>query len=171
MKIIKILITVVLILSLHSCSSTKNAENESEVLTEKKYEPNLDKRLEKYSGTMFDKAMKKKTSSVDFASSNPMWRASLNVLSDIPLVNADYVGGIITSDWYSNGSKESIKINIQFTSNEILASSINITAFKKICDIDSNCKITKSSDEFVKNIKDKIISNIREIKIQDKKNK
>ena len=38
----------------------------------------------------------------DFASSNELWRASLDVISFMPLVSANYSGGIIITDWYSN---------------------------------------------------------------------
>ena len=36
-----------------------------------------------------------------FASSNPMWKASLETLSFISLANVDYSGGVIITDWYS----------------------------------------------------------------------
>ena len=37
--------------------------------------------------------------SYQFASSNPMWRATLEILDFLPLANVDYSGGIITTDW------------------------------------------------------------------------
>ena len=49
-----------------------------------------------------------------FASSNPMWRATLEILDFLPLANVDYSGGIITTDWYNEGtaSDESYKITV-----------------------------------------------------------
>ena len=63
----------------------------------------------------------KKGTSYQFASSNPMWRATLEILDFLPLANVDYSGGIITTDWYNEGtsSDESIKITIRFLTNEI----------------------------------------------------
>ena len=50
-----------------------------------------------------------------FASSNPLWRASLEKLNFIPIANASYSGGVIITDWYDDGVKsESVKISIHF---------------------------------------------------------
>ena len=59
----------------------------------------------------------------EFSTSNPMWRASLEILDFLPMTTVDYSGGVIISDWYSdeNSNKESIKITIRFLSNEVLS--------------------------------------------------
>ena len=41
----------------------------------------------------------------DFASSNELWRASIDVLDFVPFTNASYSGGIIITDWFSGNSK------------------------------------------------------------------
>ena len=71
--------------------------------------------------------------SYQFASSNPMWRATLDILDFLPLANVDYSGGIITTDWYNEGtaSDESIKITIRFLTNEIRSDGIRIIVHKK----------------------------------------
>ena len=70
-----------------------------------------------------------------FASSNPMWRATIEVLDFVPLTNVDYGGGIIVTDWYgdSTSTNESIKIMVQFLSNEIRSDGIKINIYKKDC--------------------------------------
>ena len=57
----------------------------------------------------------------DFASSNYLWRAALDTIDFMPLVSANYSGGIIITDWYSEqgNADESIKITIRFLSNEV----------------------------------------------------
>ena len=82
-----------------------------------------------------------------FASSNPMWRATLDILDFLPLANVDYSGGIITTDWYNEGtaSDESIKITIRFLSNEIRSDGIRIIVHKKRCNIQQNCTVKKIS--------------------------
>ena len=82
-----------------------------------------------------------------FASSNPLWRATLEILDFLPLANVDYSGGIITTDWYNEGTSldESIKITIRFLTNEIRSDGIRIIVHKKRCNISQNCKITKIS--------------------------
>ena len=80
-----------------------------------------------------------------FASSNPMWRATLEILDFLPLANVDYSGGIITTDWYNEGTSldESIKITVRFLTNEIRSDGLRIIVHKKRCNIEQNCKITK----------------------------
>ena len=62
----------------------------------------------------------KKGGTFDFASSNELWRASLDTIDFMPLVSANYSGGIIITDWYydQNSRNQAIKITIRFLSNE-----------------------------------------------------
>ena len=49
------------------------------------------------------------------------------------LSSADYGGGIIITDWYTDGSsRESIKITVRFLSDEIRADGLKITVHQKI---------------------------------------
>ncbi len=80
----------------------------------------------------------------DFASSNELWRASLDTIDFMPLASANYSGGIIITDWYNeDGSgKDSIKIMVRFLSNEIRADGLKVTVYNKSCVLDSgiqNC--------------------------------
>ncbi len=69
-----------------------------------------------------------------FASSNEMWRASLELLEFTPLSNVDYAGGIIITDWFSeNSEQDPIKITIRFLSTEIRADGLKVIIYKKIC--------------------------------------
>ena len=82
-----------------------------------------------------------------FASSNPMWRATLDILDFLPLANVDYSGGIITTDWYNEGTRsdESIKITVRFLTNEIRSDGIRIVIHKKRCNIQQKCVVKKIS--------------------------
>ena len=82
-----------------------------------------------------------------FASANPMWRATLEILDFLPLANVDYSGGIITTDWYNEGttSDESIKITVRFLTNEIRSDGIRIIVHKKRCNIQNKCTVKKIS--------------------------
>jgi|TARA_B110000444_G_C18752487_1_gene553447 hypothetical protein len=70
-----------------------------------------------------------------FATSNEMWRATIEILDFIPLNNADYGGGIIITDWYNEDGTEnnSIKIMVRFLSNEIRADGLKVTIYNKTC--------------------------------------
>ena len=88
-----------------------------------------------------------KNTTYQFASSNPMWRATLEILDFLPLANVDYSGGIITTDWYNEGtaSDESIKITIRFLTNEIRSDGLRIIVHKKNCNIQQTCAVKKVS--------------------------
>ena len=85
--------------------------------------------------------------SYQFASSNPMWRATLEILDFLPLANVDYSGGIVTTDWYNEGtaSNESIKITVRFLTNEIRSDGLKIIVHKKRCNIQQKCTVKKIS--------------------------
>ena len=98
---------------------------------------------------------KGKSGKFDFASSNEMWRAAIDVLDFVPLLNADYGGGIIITDWYSDNQKnnESIKISIQFLSNEIRSDALEVKIYNKKCSANQNCVTSKITTELNSEIK------------------
>ena len=101
-----------------------------------------------------------KGTTFEFASSNELWRASLDVLDFMPLTSANYSGGIIITDWYSEqgNTNESIKITIKFLSNEIRSDAINVDVFYKKCIAANNCKINKQDGQLKKEIKKQIVA-------------
>ena len=104
------------------------------------------KNLEEGKGFTLNKAEAGGTS-YQFASSNPMWRATLEILDFLPFANVDYSGGIITTDWYNEGtsSNESIKITVRFLTNEIRSDGLKIIVHKKRCTIQQKCTVKKIS--------------------------
>ena len=109
----------------------------------------VQKNLEEGKGISMDKFLKggDKGTTYQFASSNPMWRATLDILDFLPLANVDYSGGIITTDWYNEGtsSDESIKITVRFLTNEIRSDGLKIVVHKKRCNVQQNCAVKKIS--------------------------
>ena len=105
-----------------------------------------------------------------FASSNPMWRASLDTIDFITLANVDYAGGLIITDWYSEGnSNEAIKITLRFLSNEIRADGLDVILHKKTCKNNTNCTINKIDSNLSLEIKDSILRKAAVLKEEDKK--
>ena len=79
----------------------------------------------------------------EFSSSNPMWRASLEILDFLPMTTVDYSGGVIISDWYSDNNNDgSIKVSLRFLSNEVRSNSLKVIVHKKTCNSNQNCKIS-----------------------------
>ena len=106
----------------------------------------------------------------EFASSNELWRASLDVLNFMPLTSANYSGGIIITDWYSEQGnvEESIKITIRFLSNEVRADAIDVDIFYKKCIATNNCKINKQEGQLKKEITKQILTKAAVYKKQTK---
>jgi len=124
----------------------------------KKYPPEPEKRIQKNMEEgrgirLFSRD--KKGGVFDFASSNSLWRASLDTINFMPLLTADYGGGIIVTDWFTgtDDANKAIKISIQFLSNEIRADALNVKVFKKNCDTDKNCKVINSEGELNSELK------------------
>jgi hypothetical protein len=125
-------------------------------------------------GGIFATITKDKSSNTyDFATSNILWRATLKNLNFLPLINADYSGGIIIYDWYSDNlnSTEQIKVTVKFLNNEIRADSLEVTSHKKLCNENNKCFISKLNNNLSNEIKEKILSEARIMKIEEAKNK
>ena len=95
----------------------------------------------------------------EFASSNELWRASLDTIDFMPLASVNYSGGIIITDWYSTDkdSNESIKISIRFLTNEIRSDALDIKVFNKKCITPSNCVISEKQGNITTELKTKIL--------------
>ena len=110
----------------------------------------VQKNLEEGKGFRIDNAVKNRAGrggNFEFASSNELWRASLDIIEFMPLTSANYSGGIIITDWYSNNTNpnETIKITIRFLSNEIRSDAIDINVFYKKCDAENKCVVQKNN--------------------------
>lgn len=106
--------------------------------------------------TLFDSNRNRGSGNFEFASSNPMWRASIKLLDFTPFSNVDYSGGIIITDWFNSNdasANESIKITVKFLSNEVRADGLDVLIYKKICNANNNCNISKVDSELSKEIK------------------
>ena len=94
----------------------------------------------------------------EFASSNELWRASLDTIDFMPLASVNYSGGIIITDWYSTDkSGESIKISIRFLTNEIRSDALYIKVFNRKCDALSNCIISEKAGNLIAELQSKIL--------------
>ena len=146
----------------------------------RKYPPQPEKRvaknLEEGKGFRLMDAMNKGgNGNFDFASSNELWRATLDTIDFMPLATANYSGGIIVTDWYSDdqSSNESIKINIRFLTNEIRSDAIDLKIFYRMCKTDNNCTINERKSNLVNELKKEILKRaaLYEKTTIDKRNK
>tara|TARA_Y100000591_G_C21690564_1_gene622884 strand:- start:128 stop:688 length:561 start_codon:yes stop_codon:yes gene_type:complete len=127
------------------------------------YDPKerVKRNLEQGKGFRLDNAImgNKKGGDFEFASSNELWRASLDVIDFMPLASANYSGGVIITDWYTdnNNPNESLKITIRFLTNEVRSDALNIKIFYKNCENVNTCKILEKSGPLSKELKKEIL--------------
>jgi len=149
---IKITLLSLILINLNSCGFYRP-------VSAKDFPPEPEKRVQKNlqegKGFQMMGNNKKKGGDFEFASSNELWRASLDILDFMPLTSADYGGGLIITDWYNNEDQtnESIKISVRFLTNEIRADALNITVFSKECSANINCKVMQSNPKIEDELK------------------
>ena len=128
----------------------------------------VQKNIEEGRGFRLMGSLKKNSGEFDFASSNELWRASLDTIDFMPLVSANYSGGIIITDWYNEGSGESVKITIRFLSNEVRVDALSIKVFTKKCGATIDCQIGENEGSLSSELKKNIL---RKAAIYAKQNK
>ena len=153
----KIAVLIPIIFLLNSCGGKLPGADA------KKFPPEPDKRIKKNleEGRGFrlsSLTQKGSGGTFDFASSNELWRASLDTIDFMPLASANYSGGIIITDWYSeSNSNEAIKITIRFLSNEIRTDSLLIKIYYRKCELNFNCKVSEKKGNLNKELLKKIL--------------
>ena len=138
-------------------------------------EERVKKNIEEGRGIRFGTGSGASGGTFDFASSNVMWRASIEILDFVSFTNASYSGGILITDWFSNNkdktvNKKEIKITIRFLSNEIRAEGIEVTIHERICEQNNIiCKISKKKSKLESEIKIAILKKAAHIQMEDRK--
>ena len=149
-KNILILLSILILLTQTGCEALKPKK-----VSAKDFPPDPRKRVEKNinEGKGFRlMGSSQKGTNYEFASANPLWRATLDTLDFMPLASANYSGGIVITDWYSenNSPNESVKISVRFLTNEIRSDALDINVYLKKCsDNSSNCSISKNNNDLV----------------------
>jgi len=164
-----ILLLLFIFLGLSSCGIYKKTDAKNTPVNAKE---RAQKNVAEGKSFSLGKLGKRKGGSFEFASSNPLWRASLSILDFTPLSNVDYAGGIIITDWFDNenDTTSELKISIKFLSDEIRTDGMEVTIFEKKC-VNSNCSTTKIKDNVALEIKNTILKKAALlVKNQNKKN-
>ncbi len=168
---IKILTFLALAIILNSCEAMKykpTKAGEVPVSAKDRVKKNIEE------GRGFRIMGNNKGGTFDFASSNELWRATLDTIDFMPLVSANYSGGIIITDWYNDASStgQSVKISVRFLTNEVRSDALDVKIFTKNCDTTVDCKITEDKGTLVLEITKSILKKAAIYKKQNKeKNK
>ena len=165
---IPIALFVVCILILSSCKNAGDARKRPPNVKDR-----VQKNIEEGRGFTLMGSAKKNTGEFDFASSNELWRASLDTLDFMPLALANYSGGVIVTDWYSDSDEnnESVKISIRFVSNEVRSDALIVKVFYKNCSVQQTCKISDRSGVLSDELTKKILSKAALYEQENKSNK
>ena len=93
---------LVFIFYLNSCGIYKYTDARK---TPVNAEERVQKNMEEGKGFRLGNLGKGKSSGeFQFATANPLWRATIEKLDFAPLSNVDYAGGIIVTDWFSENN-------------------------------------------------------------------
>jgi len=173
----KLIIVIIIAISLASCKGPDGKRKFGADARKFPDNPELrvKKNLEEGRGfKLNDIGKQQKVGFFEFASSNELWRASLDVIDFMPLTSVNYSGGIIITDWYSNEKKqnESIKITIRFLTNEIRSDALDIKIFTRKCkDNIVNCKYINSNESIVSELRKEILKKATMYQIEKEKKK
>lgn len=127
--------------------------------------------IEEGKGISIGNVLGSKGTNYEFSTSNPLWRASLEVLDFLPLTTVDYSGGIIITDWYSDNktNNESLKLTVRFLSNEITSNSLKIIIHQKKCLSLTNCSTIEINSKIKEELTKSILSKAAKFEKDQKK--
>jgi hypothetical protein len=168
-----LIVSTLCLIFLNSCGKNFFKAGDARVISPDPRE-RVKKNLEEGKGFRLNDAIKGtvkgRGGNFEFASSNELWRASLDIIEFMPLTSANYSGGIIITDWYSNNNNpnETIKITIRFLSNEIRSDAIDINVFYKKCKTSLDCQIQKQDGKLRSELTKSILKQATIYKKQNK---
>ncbi len=168
-KFLPIIFLFTLLISLSSCGGKLPGGDARE------FPPNPDERVRKNieegrGFRLMDNIGNTGSGNFEFASSNELWRATLDVIDFMPLALANYSGGIVVTDWYSEGNNlnEAIKISVRFLTNEVRSDALDIKIFYKKCSSTECCAETQRQGVLVAELTKKILNKAAVYKKQTK---
>ena len=157
-KIKNLIIYIIFPIFLYSCNGKLPGADARKI----PYDPKerVKRNLEQGKGFRLDESFgNNKSTNFEFASSNPLWRASLDTIDFMPLALANYSGGILSTDWYSENQNpnEAIKITIRFLTNEVRSDALAIKIFYRKCENKNTCSISEQQGNLSKELNKEIL--------------
>ena len=163
---IKIL-TLILIFIVSSCSNNLIKTNST---SNEKKTPGLFSKDSKKGISLSDILDPSEDFSSNLSVNGYLWRASLNVLSVVPLISTDALGGTIITDWYvkKNIKDKRIKITAHIKTNELRSDGIDVKVhIQKL--IDNVWSDTITDNNLASNIENNILNEARNLRINANK--
>ncbi len=166
-KFIKIFVCLFLFSSVVACGGFKKVDTRKIPISGPE---RAKQNIKEGRGVTLGKVMGKGSTNYEFSTSNPMWRATLDILDFLPLSTVDYSGGVIISDWYTDNSNkdQALKITVRFLSNTVQTNSLKVTVHRKKCSVNQTCNV----ELFKSRIQEELVASIlKEAAILEKQKK
>ena len=98
-----------------------------------------------------------------------LWRASLDALSFMPLDKSDPIGGIISTEWFTdiNSSNERVKIVVYIKDRRLRADGLTVSVFRQT-KVDEGWVDSNTNVETSRLIENSILTKARELRIGTK---
>lgn len=96
-----------------------------------------------------------------------LWRASLETLNFMPLVEIDSYGGVIVTDWYSSADapSERLKANVYVLDTALRADALKVGIFKQTLDANGQWRDAKVDADTARQIENSILDRARQLYI------
>jgi len=116
--------------------------------------------------TLFGGGKNSGTSAQGIGANVHLWKASLEVVSFMPISISDSAGGVITTEWSEDLDHpgERYKINVLIKSSDLKAHSLKVTVFKQTLR-DNIWRDVKPNAQLAQDIEDKILTKARSLKL------
>ncbi|PLX29939.1 MAG: DUF3576 domain-containing protein [Alphaproteobacteria bacterium] len=95
-----------------------------------------------------------------------LWRASLDVISFMPLAQVEPFTGVITTDWYQPAEKdtERFKITVLVLDHVLRADGIKVSVFKEVYQAGKGWTTAQVDQEMNEQLEETILNRARELK-------
>ena len=164
--------TLALSLSLAACAGIKTERPENNPLPQDTIKG--EGLFSGESGNILDAFRDKtKTEAVGIGVNGYLWRASLEAVSFMPILQADSSGGVILTDWYSNPKTpgERAKVSVYILGKEFTVQALRVSVFKQIKDSKGNWGEAKPEAATARALEDTILTEARKLRVADQARK
>jgi len=98
-----------------------------------------------------------------------LWRATLDVLSFMPLQSADPYGGVVMTDWYSFPEKpnERFRTTVYILDTRLRADGLSVTVFKEVSNGQGGWTSAPVADQTPTDIENSILTKARQLRLSN----
>jgi len=95
-----------------------------------------------------------------------LWRASLDSVSFMPLLQSDSAGGVIVTDWYTNPKNpgERVKVSIMILDKDLRADALKVTSVREVASAGGGWTPAPVQAATVQKLEDIILTRARDLR-------